>query len=86
MNQAPAQSLSSVLRAVASSEDTDLAFILAGTINLYHETLRRRGSRHLLGPEDIIAINSIIEILLAANGMEEELKRLAGRPNGGTRQ
>lgn len=76
----PAQTLSTILRAVTADEDTDIAMLLAGTINLYYETLSRRGTRRHLGPEDIVAISQILQLLFAANGLEEDIKRMIGRP------
>lgn len=79
-SETPAQSLTTILRAVTADEDTDIAFLCAGAINLYYDTLRRRGSRQHLGPEDIVAISQILQLLFAANGLEDDIKRMVGRP------
>lgn len=76
----PAQSLSTILRAVTADEDTDIAFIIAGAINLYYDSLLRRGNRRHLVPDDIVALAQILQLLFAANGLEEDIAKMVGRP------
>lgn len=73
-----ATSLSSILSAVDDAQDTDIAFIIAGAINLYYQSLARRGNREHLGPDDIFAIAKILRTLFEANGLEQELRTLRG--------
>lgn len=68
--------LSTILRAVTDQEDTDLAFILAGVINLYVETIQRRGIKRHLDVNDIFQIGKMLDNLLGAGSMEQEMKRL----------
>lgn len=76
----PTQSLSTILRAVSADEDTDIAFIIAGAINLYYDSLQRRGNRRHLIPDDVIALSQILQLLFAANGLEEDIAKMVGRP------
>ena len=45
-------SIAETLTALAESEDTDTCYILAATLNLYSEVLRRKQGRVLYGPAD----------------------------------
>ena len=76
----PTQSLSTILRAGSADEDTDIAFIIAGAINLYYDSLQRRGNRRHLIPDDVIALSQILQLLFAANGLEEDIAKMVGRP------
>lgn len=53
----------SLARLDAASEG-DEAFIIAGTINLYSEAIRRRKGRILYGPDDVKALLGMIDRLL----------------------
>jgi hypothetical protein len=72
--------LSPLLTAVLDQEDSDVAFLLAGAINLYHEAIHRRANRQRLNGPDVEAILTIVRLLLAGGDMEQEFAKLRGKP------
>ena len=71
--------LSELLHAVDTAHDLDQAYIIAGAMNLYTESIRRRASRSLLGPEDVFSLFSIIRTLLTAGDLEQQVREVAKR-------
>lgn len=63
MNPELPRSILDTLKSIDQTEDKDVAFIFAATINLYIETLRRLRGRVMLGPDDIPHILDLIAIL-----------------------
>lgn len=61
--------ISEILQSLANREEADAAFILAATINLYSESIRRRAGRILYGPEDAKELLRMVNVLLDAKPM-----------------
>lgn len=57
-------SLLSILHALNSAEDEDVAFLTAGTFNLYMEAQRRLNTKVLMQPSDVKNVLGILEVLL----------------------
>lgn len=57
--------ITETLASLAHAEDADSAYIIAATINLYSESLRRVGGRVLYGPDDAKALIGIINTFLS---------------------
>jgi hypothetical protein len=57
------RSILDTLKSIDQTEDKDIAFIFAASINLYIETIRRLKGRVMLGPDDIPHILDIIATL-----------------------
>lgn len=78
--------ISSLLRDVLAQEDLDSCAIIANTINIYLDAIKRRGTARDLYADDIIAIFKIVRVLLGAADIEHELaqyapkRKLAGKP------
>ena len=70
-----------LLQGLAEIEDHDDAFLVAATINLYHEALRRKGGAHrcVIGPEDVRCMFTIGHMLLTAHDLQEGPSAYAGR-------
>ena len=64
-------SIADVLSELAKSEDTDTAFIIAATINLYTETMRRKQGRALYSPADARRLLEICALFLNPPPTEE---------------
>jgi hypothetical protein len=62
MSELP-RSILNTLKSLDKTEDKDIAWIFAATINLYIETVRRLRGRVLLGPDDIPHILDLISTL-----------------------
>lgn len=75
----PPSDLRNLLRNLAQGEGLDEAYLLAGTFNLYLDSLRRRSTRTLLGPDDIFAICEVFQIILGAGEAEAGVAQLARR-------
>lgn len=52
------------LSRLSSAEDDEVAFLVAATINLYTENLRRRCGRVIFSPADVKNLHKILDILL----------------------
>lgn len=63
------------LHVIAESDDLDSAHIIAQTLNLYHEALRRRASRTTLNANDIQTVFRICMMLLAAADLEQGIAK-----------
>lgn len=57
-------SITDALSALRSAAEDDDAFILAATLNLYNENIRRREGRILYGPEDVRSLFDVMSILI----------------------
>lgn len=58
-------SLKDILKGIDIREDTDIAFVVAASINMYLETMRRIHGRMLLGPQDAVNLFYMIDMLLS---------------------
>lgn len=72
--------LSSLLRSIVEQEDFDTAHCIAGAMNLYYDTIRKRSNRTVIGPEDVFRLLNIIRMYLAASDIEQGMARIAGAP------
>lgn len=61
---APIRNMIEILQNIHLAEDNDSAYIIACTLNLYHENLRRCHGRILLIPDDVVNIFKILDMLL----------------------
>lgn len=57
--------ITDTLRSLETAEDDDAGFLIAATINLYSESIRRRAGRVIWGPGDVKNLLSICKTLLA---------------------
>jgi hypothetical protein len=78
--ETPRPSISEMLHSIIEEEDLDQAFLIAGAFNLYLDAMRKRGNRHLVGPEDVQNILRICRLLLAAGDVEQEIGKIFGKP------
>lgn len=62
------------LRAIDQTDDKDIAFIFAASINLYIESIRRLRGRVMLGPDDIPIILDIISDLTKKTPAESKFR------------
>jgi hypothetical protein len=77
------RSMIEILQNIHLAEDSDSAYIIACTLNLYHENLRRCHGRVLLIPDDVVNVFKILDMLLVppvpqaqtfgANGRDRKL-------------
>jgi len=57
------------------SNDADIAFIVAATINLYADSMRRRAGRILFGPSDVrILLEMIVKLITVADISQDYAK------------
>lgn len=73
------RTVSDLLRDVLAQEDLDSCAIIAGTINLYREAIKRRGNNRDLYADDITSIFKIVRVLLAAADLEQGMKQFVPR-------
>ena len=57
-------SIADVLAELAKSEDTDTVYIVAATLNLYTEVMRRKQARVLYGPADARRLLELCSMML----------------------
>lgn len=71
-------SIQEVIKSLSASEEDDTAFIVAGAINLYSESMRRRVGRILYGPEDVRGLFGILSVLLSTseNAVKNDLAKV----------
>lgn len=62
------KSMTELLRDLDGNEDKDIEFVLAATINLYAEALRRVHGRVLLAPNDVRRILDMAHAMLMQAG------------------
>lgn len=67
-------SLAEVLTTISARTDEDTAFLLAASINLYSESIRRREGRILYTPEDIRRLLGIWDAVTAEVERETDYK------------
>lgn len=72
MNEQPPlpPTLTDILHALNNAEDKDIAYLMAGTINLYMEAQRRINFKILMQPSDVKNILGILEVLLRKAGSD----------------
>ena len=52
------------LARLSVAENDEVAFLVAATINLYTENLRRRAGRTIFSPQDVKNLHQILDLLL----------------------
>lgn len=64
-------SIAETLTALAKSEDTDTCYILAATLNLYSEVLRRKHGQILYGPANARRLLELCAMMLEPPPVEQ---------------
>lgn len=73
------EGISDVLTNLAEGEDLDLADLLAKTLNLYQEAMRKTRLTTLLGPDDIRKAFRIFTILTEVGKMEKDFAKVVSK-------
>jgi hypothetical protein len=76
-----APSILDTLASLNTAEDSDTALILAGAINLYSESIRRRQGRILYYPSDVRRLLAIADLLLEAAQPEAIAQARSAEPD-----
>ncbi len=79
-SKAPQPPLTDILAAINQAENGDTAFLIAASINLYSEALRRKTGRVLYTPADAENLFTICNMLLHPPMDAIERPRAAAKP------
>lgn len=75
----PVDGISDVLANLAEGEDLDLADLLAKTLNLYQEAMRKTRMTTVLGADDIRKALRILTILTEVGRMEKDFAKIVSK-------